>query len=312
MAKKIALGKGMASLLGGNSTVPANNVIAEKTLENIDKIEQSTREDLELKKDVEPSQISIDEIATNPNQPRKIFKEKELEELSLSIQENGIIQPLIVVKNDDGYELVAGERRLRAAKRAGLKEVPVVVKKGTDKEKMVISIIENVQRSDLNCVEEGLAYFQLMNSFNLTQEEVAKRVGKDRSVIANFLRILKLPRPVIELLQNEQLKFGHAKVLASEKERERAIRLANEAVEKELSVRELEKLMKSKRILAPREEKEIDTEFIERLDSLKQRLESTTGFHFSIKGKKSGSGQIMIKYGNEAEFNDIFEYLLKR
>lgn len=313
MAKKIALGKGMASLLGGASTTeestPNNNIVA--GLNN--SINESSNNELKKENIIEgsPVMVSVEEIHVNPNQPRKIFKEKDLEELSLSIKENGIIQPLIVAKDEKGFELIAGERRLRAAKRAGIEQVPVVVKKGTEKDKVVMAIIENVQRADLNCVEEGLAYFQLMNNFNLTQEEVAKRVGKDRSAIANFLRILKLPRPVVDLLQNEELKFGHAKVLAAVKEREHTIRLANEAVEKELSVRELEKLIKSKRVSEPKE-KVRDIEFEERLDSLKQRLEQSTGFHFSIKGKKSGSGQIMIKYGNEAEFNDIFEYLLKR
>lgn len=312
MAKKIALGKGMASLLGGNTTTaPINNTVTGTTLDKINEIEKQEANVITSDVVVNPSMVAIEEIKTNPNQPRKIFKEKELEELALSIKENGIIQPLIVMKADRGYELVAGERRLRAAKRAGVTEVPVVVKRGTDREKMVMSIIENVQRSDLNCVEEALAYYQLMNDFNLTQEEVAKQVGKERSTLANFLRILKLPRPVIDLLQEERLSFGHAKVLASLTEREHAIRMANEAATNELSVRELEKLIKSKRAIAPKE-KEIDHDFEERLDSLKQRLEQSTGFHFGIKGKKSGSGQITIKYGNEAEFNDIFEYLLKR
>lgn len=308
MAKKIALGKGMASLLGGDSAAETENVIPSLSSKALEEIQ-----DEKMSKDVvvNPTMVAIKEIKTNPNQPRKIFKEKELEELALSIKENGIIQPLIVAKQESGFELIAGERRLRAAKRAGVSEVPVVIKRGTDKDKMVMAIIENVQRSDLNCVEEALAYHQLMSDFNLTQEEVAKRVGKERSSLANFIRILKLPRQVVDLLQKELLSFGHGKVLATLKDdRERAIRLANEAVEKELSVRELEKLVKARR--APVKEKEVDHEFTQRLDSLKERLEQSTGFHFNIKGKKSGSGQIVIKYNNEAEFNDIFEYLLQR
>jgi ParB family chromosome partitioning protein len=253
--------------------------------------------------------IDINEIKANPNQPRKIFKEKELKELSDSIKENGIIQPLVVLKAEKGFELIAGERRLRAAKLAGLDKVPTVIKKVTARERMVISIIENVQRSDLNCVEEALAYYQLMNEFDLTQEEVSKRLGKERSTIANYLRILKLPRDVIDLLQKELLSFGHAKVLAGEKDRERCLRLANEAVTEQLSVRELEKNLKKK---APSAKKPQEKYFDSRLDQFKQKLEQKTGFHFDLKSKKAGKGEFVIKFTNEAEFNDIYEFLLKR
>jgi ParB family chromosome partitioning protein len=199
---------------------------------------------------------------------------------------------------------------LRASKLAGLDKVPAIIKRVTDRERMVISIIENVQRSDLNCVEEALAYYQLMNEFDLTQEEVSKRLGKERSTIANFLRILKLPRDVIELLQKEFLSFGHAKVLASEKNRERCIRLANQAVSDQLSVRELEKQLK-KKDSAP-SKKPQEKYFDNKLSQFKDKLEQKTGYHFDIKSKKAGKGEIVIKFTNEAEFNDIYEYLLKR
>ena len=177
--------------------------------------------EIEIRYENTPLLVDVNSIKTNPNQPRKIFKEKDLEELAESIKENGIIQPLIVAELENGhYELVAGERRLRAAKKIGLEQVPVVVKKATEREKMIMSIIENVQRSDLNCVEEALAYYQLMNEYKLTQEDVAKKLGKERSTVANFLRVLNLPRPVIDLLQKEILSFGHAKILASVKERD--------------------------------------------------------------------------------------------
>lgn len=302
MAKKVALGKGIASLIQDTP-----NEILKASLSAT-----MAEEKIEVKKDETegmPHLIEISEIKTNPDQPRKIFKEKELKELSQSIEENGIIQPLVVTKVEKGFELIAGERRLRAAKLAGLTKVPAIIKKVTDREKMVIAIIENVQRSDLNCVEEALAYYQLMNEYDLTQEEVAKRLGKERSSIANFLRVLKLPREVIDHLQKEILSFGHAKVLAAVKERERTIRLANEAIAEGLSVRELEKRVKKKErpSSAKPQEKQID----QRLDSLKQKLERRTGYHFDIKSKKPGKGEIVIKFTNEAEFNDIFEYLLK-
>jgi ParB family chromosome partitioning protein len=299
MAKKVALGKGIASLIQDTP-----NEILKASLKDLG----STKANEEGFGE-NPALVAISEIKANPNQPRKIFKEKELKELSDSIKENGVIQPLVVLKAEKGFELIAGERRLRAAKLAGLDKVPVVIKKVTDRERMVISIIENVQRSDLNCVEEALAYFQLMNEFELTQEEVGKRLGKERSTIANFIRILKLPRDVIELLQKEFLSFGHAKVLAAEKERERCIRLANQAVTENMSVRELEKLLKKKELgLKKPQEKYFDA----KLDQFKQKLEQKTGYHFDLKSKKAGKGEFVIKFTNEAEFNDIYEYLLKR
>lgn len=302
MAKKMALGKGIASLIQQTPNQLLSQDLKEKMKAD------NARPEVQI--ETQPSLMEISQIITNPNQPRKIFKEKELEELSASIIENGIIQPLIVSKTDNGYELIAGERRLRASKLAGLKKVPVVIKRATEKDRVVMSIIENIQRTDLNCVEEALAYYQLMDEFKLTQEEVAKKLGKDRSNIANHLRILKLPKDVINLLQKEMLTFGHAKILASIKDREKAIRLANETAVEQLSVRDLEKLIKSN---GKRRSESSDNPFFDdKLDSFKAKLEKQTGFHFAIKAGKNGSGQIALKYSNEAEFNDIFEYLLDK
>jgi ParB family chromosome partitioning protein len=171
MAKKVALGKGIASLIQDSP----NEILKASLKEEIKKEKQPEPQVAEAG----PALIDISTIQTNPNQPRKIFKEKELNELAESIRENGVIQPLVVIKAAKGFELVAGERRLRASKIAGLDKVPAVIKKMTEREKMVVSIIENVQRSDLNCVEVALAYYQLMNEFDLTQEEVGKRLGKE-------------------------------------------------------------------------------------------------------------------------------------
>ena len=253
MAKKLALGKGIASLLQESTPQSVVNQTYNNKFGN-QKFDDEIYHEVEQEKEIEiryengPLLVDVGSIKTNPNQPRKIFKEKDLEELSESIKENGIIQPLVVAELENGhFELIAGERRLRAAKRAGLEQVPVVVKRATEREKMIMSIIENVQRSDLNCVEEALAYYQLMNEYKLTQEDVAKKLGKERSTVANFLRILNLPRPVIDLLQKEMLSFGHAKILAAVKEREDAIRLANEAVVNGWSVRDLENGIKAKK-----------------------------------------------------------------
>lgn len=308
MAKKMALGKGMASLLDNG----VNNSVLNKAKAAMDMGDVAKPAQTISKQTIEtnPSMVDVSQIITNPNQPRKIFKEEQLQELSNSIKENGVIQPLIVVKVEKGFELVAGERRLRASKLAGLTSVPVVVKRATDREKMVMSIIENVQRSDLNCVEEALAYFQLMEDFKLTQEEVAKKVGKERSTVANFLRILKLPRDVVELLQKELLSFGHAKILAAVKDREHCMRVANEAVAKKLSIRETEKLIKAKKKVAKEEIEPTNSFFEDKLDTYKQKLEQRTGFHFAMKSNKKGGGQVSLNFSNEAEFNDIYEFLL--
>jgi len=299
MAKRIVLGKGIASLINDNS-----NQILTETLKN------HFTEEKENVLDNGVLLIDISEIIVNPNQPRKIFKEKELDELAISIKENGIIQPLIVRKSEGkGFELIAGERRYRAAKKIALEKVPVLIKQVTDKEKMVMSIIENVQRSDLNCVEEALAYFQLMDDFRLTQEELAQKVGKERSTVANFLRILKLPRQILELVQKDVISFGHAKLLAGISSNDAIIRYANMCVAKEWSVKDLENMIK-KGTNGLRDFKS-NKFFDEKIDQLKNSLEKRTGFHFEIKNKKNDSGQFLIKYGNEAEFNDIYEFLLK-
>lgn len=301
--KPIQLGKGMAALLGNNpgaygeSSAPIGPGAAAPAKK-------------EIQIETQPMLVDVERIVANKGQPRKIFKEKDLIELADSIKENGVIQPIIVVEKEGLFEIVAGERRFRASKMAGLTKIPVVVKRATKKDILVMSIIENVQRSDLNCVEEALAYFQLMNEFELTQEEVAKKIGKERSTIANFLRLLKLPKDVIVSLQKEMLSFGHAKVLVGINDDEIIKRLSNEAIAKGLSVRELEELAKKSK--KPSKKGGMDNKFItEQYTQLKNKLESKTGYHFNVKGKKNGAGEITIKFSNEAEFNDIFSYLMK-
>lgn len=308
--KKMALGKGIASLI--QQPVSAPEDVAPEVVNRTIAAMQKKNGSINNEMNGSPLLVAIESIKTNPNQPRKIFKEKELKELSESIKENGIIQPLIVLKNDEdgGFELIAGERRLRASMMAGLEKVPVVVKKATDRDRMIISIIENVQRSDLNCVEEALAYYQLMEDFNLTQEEVAKKLGKERSTIANFLRILKLPRAVLDMVQKDLLSFGHAKILVSVKDKDQAVRLANLTVSKQLSVRELEKEIKATKSVKRSDSR--NPFFDEKLDKFKDKLEQKTGFHFAISSKSNGNGNIAIKFSNEAEFNDIYDFLLNR
>lgn len=309
--KNLKLGKGLASLFEANTDESASFDMA-NLKSAVAKQTQTPKEEVKTVtgNTGQPYMIPVSRISVNQYQPRKIFKEKEVEELSLSIKENGILQPIVVSQREDGsYEIVSGERRFRATKKAGLEKIPAIIKRVTDREKLVFAIIENVQRSDLNCIEEALAYYQLMDEFKLTQEEVAKKIGKERSTIANFLRVLKLPRTVVELLQKEELSFGHAKILASIKEQEKCTRLARKAADEKMSVRQLETLIRAQnKPVKEKQAKEID----DKLYSLKETLEKSTGFHFDIKNKSNGSGTIYIKYSNEAEFNDIFEYILKK
>lgn len=285
------LGKGMAALFG-------ENTLGNKPKKNETSFEEQS-----------PFLVSISSIVRNPEQPRKTFNETELLELADSIKEIGVIQPLTVQKEGSKFSLIAGERRLRASKLAGLSHVPVIVKKVTQKDSQVMAIVENVQRKDLNCVEEALAYYKLMSEFNLTQEEVAKKIGKTRSTIANFLRILKLPKSVVIMMQKEILSFGHGKVLASLGNDEKAKRFANDTVANEYSVRELEKLIKSSK--KSKTSKEPDNKFFDaKLDKIKSKLETKTGFQFQMKSGKNGSGSVTIKFNNEAEFNDIYNYFI--
>src|SRR4051812_2393237 len=176
---------------------------------------------------------SVDEIQANHFQPRRDFDESALKDLAQSIRTSGIIQPLVVRKGSkDGYELIAGERRLRAAKIAGLKHVPIVIRRSTDRETLELALIENIQRQNLNCIDEALAYFQLIEDFSLTQEEIAEQVGKDRASISNFLRLLRLPETIIDDLRRQVLTFGHGKALLSLDDTEMRLRARAQILEK--------------------------------------------------------------------------------
>lgn len=306
--KKNVLGKGIGALLSSGMSSPISQKLETELLDNKraqDNLIQGN-----------PTIIDINMVKINPYQPRRVFKDKDLEDLTNSVKENGIIQPILVsfLEEENKFEIIAGERRFRAAKNAGLSKIPVIVKRVTKKDKLVMAIIENVQRSDLNCVEEALAYFQLMDEFNLTQEEVSKKVGKDRSTVANFLRILKMPKEIILMLQKEQLSFGHAKILASIENTDHAIRIANKAVSDNMSVRDLEKEVKTQQLQKknPTTSADPGKDFFEqKVLALKQKLERKTGFHINIKTKAKNKGKIELNFNNEAEFNDIFTYLME-
>ena len=234
--KKMGLGKGLGALLS----------IYDEEVEAEEKVVKSTTEKTETKKVVNKGveEISINEVYANPNQPRKNFDEEALNELAASIKTHGIIQPIVVNKNDDGYMIIAGERRWRASKIVGLDTVPCVVKNYTEKQIKEISIIENLQRQDLNPIEAARAIKQLMEEYNFTQETVADRIGISRPNIANTLRLLTLTPEVIQMVEQNKLTAGHARCLVVITEPKAQLKFAMAACDGKITVRELEKLVK--------------------------------------------------------------------
>ena len=301
--KKLVLGKGIASLLEANTLNISNG-------SGVDGENRRKGNSMEESSRGEPFLVKLADIQVNPYQPRKIFQEEQLRELACSIEEVGLIQPIVVSREGDCFEIISGERRFRASKMAGLEQVPVIVRKVTDRDKLALALIENIQRSELNCVEEGLAYYQLMDEFNLSQEEVARRVGKDRSTVANFLRILKLPREVIALLQGERISFGHAKVLAGVRDEKLCTDIAKKIALEGLSVRQIELLIKKEGKREKGASTKAPSAFNEKLAFFKESLERKTGYRFDVKAKKDFSGQVVIHYDGKKEFDKIFEHLM--
>lgn len=249
----------------------------------------------------------IEEIRPNKNQPRKTFTADKLEELAASIREKGIIQPLVVRKKGDHFELIAGERRWRAAQKAGLREVPVVIQDVSEDTALEMALIENIQREDLNAVEEAEAYHSLMENFSLTQEELAKRVGKDRSTVANSLRLLKLPGDLKKDIVEDRLAMGHARAMLS-LDTESQIREARDAILKgNLTVREAESLVKRMKGGRKPTVKSVSAEIhaADLVEQLQRR------FMTRIAVRKSGKGgKIEIVYGNQDELERIVEILM--
>lgn len=265
----------------------------------------------EIIKEVEvpvPSEkmMKISDIEPNREQPRKNFDKEALEELADSIRQFGIIQPIVVQKKDDYYEIIAGERRWRAAKMAKLKEVPVIIKEYTPQEVMEIALIENIQRKDLNPIEEALAYKSLISEYNLKQDELARRVSKSRAAIANSMRLLRLADKVQTMLIDEQISMGHARALLSLELEDLQVEAANTIIEKGLSVRETEKLVKS--ILNPKQSKlPIPTSEEAVYSKLSDKLKEIMGTKVSINHKKGGKGKIEIEYYSQEELERILE-----
>ena len=256
--------------------------------------------------------VAIDQISPNPYQPRKTFNDASIEALARSVKEHGIIQPLVVTKiGDSKYRLIAGERRFRAAQKAGLDTVPVVVKETmADGDVLQVALIENIQREDLNPIEEAYAYHQLHEEFQLTQEEISKRVGKERSTVANFLRLLKLPDSVKKLLAAGQLSMGHARAILAVDSAKKQEQLAERVVKRNLNVRQTEMLAqetanKGDKAEQPEKEKDVFTRDAE------ERLARTLRSRVEIDRKRRG-GVIHIRFGSEDELIRLVEELMGR
>lgn len=244
-----------------------------------------------------PHVLPVDVIVPNPFQPRKDFAPQELEELAESIRENGLVQPVIVRPGADGnYELVAGERRLRAAKLAGLAQIPVIVRTVTDIESLEMALIENVQREDLNPVEEARAYEQLQNHFQLTQEEMAKKVGKDRSSLANTLRLLKLPSEILKLVENRRLSEGHARAILTLEEESVMQTVADKILRDHLSVRDAEKLVQGIKPASDKPKKAKAEIKDPHARHLEEELRRKLGTHVKVVPRSAHKGKIEIEY----------------
>ena len=291
--KKGGLGKGLDSLI---TDKVSKNTTVKKTVEK--------------EKVTEDTLISINQVEPNRDQPRKSFDEDALLELAESIKQFGILQPLLVQKRDDYYQIVAGERRWRAAKMAGLKEIPVVMKDLSDQEIMEISLIENIQRENLNPIEEAAAYKRLLTEFNLKQEEVAERVSKSRTAVTNSMRLLKLDERVQQMVIEGMLSTGHARALLAIEDGELQFQMATKIYNEKLSVRDVEKLVKNLGKKKP-EKKEENTQQAAVFQDLEEKMKAALGTKVSINRKNDQKGKIEIEYYSMDELERLMEILMK-
>lgn len=304
-AKRKGLGKGI------NNLIPETDVIRSTPKKKTEKKEVVKEVVKEVIKEVKvpvpgDTMMKISDIEPNREQPRKNFDKEALQELADSIKQFGIIQPIVVQKKDDYYEIIAGERRWRAAKLAKLKEVPVIIKEYSDREVMEIALIENIQRKDLNPIEEALAYKSLIDEYSLKQEELANRVSKSRTAIANSMRLLKLTDSVQNMLINDEISMGHARALLTLEQEDLQIEAAKTIVSKGLSVRDTEKLVKS--ILNPKQVKlPIPSAEVAIYDAIANKLREKMGTKVSINHKKNGKGKIEIEYYSQEELERLLE-----
>jgi len=293
------LGRGVSALLKVNSFEESQSRKPEKVKLKSPKDSVKTNAVLE---------VEVGSVFPNEEQPRKKFNEKDLAELTESIRVQGIMQPIVAVKKSKGFEIVAGERRWRAAKKAGLKKVPIIVHEIDEQKKLEWSIIENVQRSDLNPIEEGEAYKLLAQKYKLKQKDIAERVGKDRATVANVMRITQAEKYVKDLVVEGTISLGHAKVLVSVEEPKLQKSLAEKVVRLNLSVRATESMIK--KALTPEVEiLEKKSDLTSQYKSIEVQLLKKLGTKVKI-NEKSGKGRLEINFQNLAQFNEIIEHIL--
>ncbi len=297
------LGRGLESLLGPITPFQINQ---NEILQTIPQ-QSNTLPDKEL--DVVMKEIEISKIKVNPYQARTVFDEKEINELANSIKINGVIQPIIVRQHEQGYEIIAGERRFRASQIAELDKIPALIRKASDEQMHELSIIENIHRVDLNPIERAKAYREYLNAFSLTQVQAAERLGEDRSVIANFLRILDLPQEIKQMLIDGQLSMGHARAILALPTDDLRRKLANRAMAGRLSVREVEKLVR--RYLTNKEQDNNKTHIKpSHILDMEKKLSSQLSTRVNIETKKNGQkGKIVIEFYSLDEFDGILERL---
>ena len=303
-AKKKGLGRGLDLLIPeGNNTKQSKTEKESKPI-----IKEVVKEVVKEVKVPAETFLKLSDIEPNREQPRKNFDEDALLELAESIKQFGVLQPLLVQKKDDYYEIIAGERRWRAAKLAGLKEVPVIIKDFSDQEVVEIALIENIQRDNLNPIEEAMAYKRLMEEFELKQDEVATKVSKSRASITNSLRLLKLDPRVQKMLEEEMISTGHARALLAISNKDKQYEIAQKVFDEKLSVRDIEKLVKDLKKIKKnkKEEKDVhDFLYTELEESMKQIL----GSKVSIKNKKNNKGKIEIEYYSRDELERIVDMI---
>ena len=288
-SKSRGLGKGIGNLFQEEDTNDQKVVVKEVVKEIVKEVPVPAE-----------TKLKISQIEPNKNQPRKAFDEDALIELSESIKQYGVLQPLLVKKMDKNYQIIAGERRFRAARLAGVKEVPVIIKDYSSQEVMEIALIENIQREDLNPIEEALAYQQLIKDYRLKQDEVAEKVAKSRTAITNSLRLLKLDERVQEMVIEGKLSSGHARAIISIEDKEKQYMVAQKIFDEKLNVRDVEKLVKN----------------IDKLDKSVEKTKPENDFVYMgtqvvIKNKNNNKGKIEIQYYSQAELERIYDMLKK-
>lgn len=298
--KRGGLGKGLDSLIPDNGKISES----EKKVKVVEKVvEKIVEKPVEVK-------VKINKVEPNREQPRKKFDEEALQELADSIRQFGVLQPLIVQERKDYYEIIAGERRWRAAKMAGLKEIPVIIRKMSDQEIVEISLIENIQRENLNPIEEAVAFKRLLTEFNLKQEEVAERVAKSRTAVTNSMRLLKLDERVQQMVVEEMLTTGHARALLAIEDPELQYQTATKIFNEKLSVREVEKLVKNIGKERPVKKTE-NTQQTAVFEDLEEKMKAALGTKVSINRKNEQKGRIEIDYYSLEELERLMEILIK-